>query len=75
MVTNAQFPDKLDALKPVTQLYLSIDAATKETLKAIDRPLFSDFWERFIDSIKSLRKKGQRSVFRYLYLSSSDIMY
>eukprot|EP01127_Copromyxa_protea_P005461 TRINITY_DN15390_c0_g1_i1.p1 TRINITY_DN15390_c0_g1~~TRINITY_DN15390_c0_g1_i1.p1 ORF type:complete len:687 (-),score=176.60 TRINITY_DN15390_c0_g1_i1:106-2127(-) len=64
MVTNAQFPDKLDKLCNVTQLYLSIDAATKETLKAIDRPLFSDFWERFLDSIVSLRKKGQRTVFR-----------
>jgi len=64
MVTNAQFPEKLDSLIPVTQLYLSIDAATKDTLKAIDRPLFEDFWERFIDSIKSLRKKGQRTVFR-----------
>lgn len=29
------------------QLYVSVDAATKERLKAIDRPLFADFWERF----------------------------
>lgn len=33
-------------LKPVTQLYVSVDAATPESLKAIDRPLFGDFWER-----------------------------
>jgi tRNA wybutosine-synthesizing protein 1 len=32
------------------QLYVSVDAATKESLKAIDRPLFGDFWERFIVS-------------------------
>jgi hypothetical protein len=25
---------------PITQLYVSIDAATKESLKAVDRPLF-----------------------------------
>jgi wyosine [tRNA(Phe)-imidazoG37] synthetase (radical SAM superfamily) len=25
-----------------------VDAATKESLKAVDRPLFSDFWERFL---------------------------
>lgn len=30
------------------QLYVSVDAATKESLKAIDRPLFGDFWERFL---------------------------
>jgi len=28
----------------VTQLYVSVDAATKESLKAVDRPLFADFW-------------------------------
>jgi len=64
MVTNAQFPDQLRDLHPVTQLYLSIDAATKDSLKAVDRPLFTDFWERFLSSIDELKKKGQRTVFR-----------
>jgi tRNA wybutosine-synthesizing protein 1 len=40
MVTNAQFPEAIASLIPVTQLYVSIDAATKESLKAVDRPLF-----------------------------------
>jgi tRNA wybutosine-synthesizing protein 1 len=48
LVTNAQFPECITKMDPVTQLYVSIDAATKETLKAIDRPLFKDFWERFL---------------------------
>jgi tRNA wybutosine-synthesizing protein 1 len=47
-VTNAQFPECITALEPVTQLYVSIDAATPSTLRAIDRPLFTDFWERFM---------------------------
>jgi len=64
MVTNAQFPEKIAALSPVTQLYISVDAATPESLKAIDRPLFKDYWERFIGSIDALSKKGQRTVFR-----------
>merc|ERR1719253_1980097 len=64
MVTNAQFPDKITALLPVTQLYVSIDAATKETLKEIDRPLFKDFWERFLASLDELSRKGQRTVYR-----------
>lgn len=29
LVTNAQFPEAVAALQPVTQLYMSIDAATK----------------------------------------------
>ncbi|KAJ7966747.1 S-adenosyl-L-methionine-dependent tRNA 4-demethylwyosine synthase [Quillaja saponaria] len=64
LVTNAQFPEKIKLLKPVTQLYVSVDAATKDTLKAIDRPLFGDFWERFIDSLTALRDKQQRTVYR-----------
>ncbi|OMO87572.1 Flavodoxin [Corchorus capsularis] len=64
LVTNAQFPEKIKMLKPVTQLYVSVDAATKDSLKAIDRPLFGDFWERFIDSLKALNEKYQRTVYR-----------
>ncbi|CAN0922038.1 S-adenosyl-L-methionine-dependent tRNA 4-demethylwyosine synthase [Linum grandiflorum] len=64
LVTNAQFPEKIKSLKPITQLYVSVDAATKESLKAVDRPLFGDFWERFLDSLKSLRDKQQRTVYR-----------
>ncbi|KAH6796250.1 hypothetical protein C2S51_037236 [Perilla frutescens var. frutescens] len=64
LVTNAQFPDKIKLLHPITQLYVSVDAATKDSLKAIDRPLFGDFWERFHDSLKALRDKQQRTVYR-----------
>jgi tRNA wybutosine-synthesizing protein 1 len=64
MVTNAQFPDAIERLVPVTQLYVSVDAATKDSLKAIDRPLFSDFWERFLLCLQKLRTKQQRTVYR-----------
>ena len=46
-VFSFQFPERIDQLAPVTQLYISIDAATKESLKAVDRPIFDDFWERY----------------------------
>ncbi|KAF7682718.1 S-adenosyl-L-methionine-dependent tRNA 4-demethylwyosine synthase [Astathelohania contejeani] len=64
LVTNAQFVEQLRLLKPVTQLYLSIDGANKETLKNIDRPLFKDYWERFISCVKLLKKRKERTVFR-----------
>lgn len=51
-------------LSPVTQLYVSVDASTKDSLKKIDRPLFKDFWERFLESLKELSSKGQRTVYR-----------
>ncbi|MBA0775213.1 hypothetical protein Gotri_010373 [Gossypium trilobum] len=48
----------------VTNLYVSVDAATKDSSKAIDRPLFGDFWERFIDSLTALKEKQQQTVYR-----------
>lgn len=45
------------SLVPVTQLYVSVDASTKESLKKIDRPLFRDFWPRFISSLEALSEK------------------
>jgi len=54
----------MDTLKPCTQLYISVDAPTKDELKAVDRPLFTDFWERFLTCVDMLKKKQQRTVFR-----------
>nr|CAB3267406.1 S-adenosyl-L-methionine-dependent tRNA 4-demethylwyosine synthase [Phallusia mammillata] len=70
LVTNAQFPDAIRDLLPVTQLYVSVDAATPESLKKIDRPLFNDYWPRFIQSLKSLSSKGQRTVYRLTIVKS-----
>ncbi len=63
-MTNCQFPEAIEKLKPVTQLYVSIDAPNKESLKKVDRPLFKDFWERLIGSLKALCLKKQRTVYR-----------
>ncbi len=46
----------------MTQLYISVDAANKTSLQAVDRPLFKDFWERFLSCIDVLKAKGQRTV-------------
>lgn len=70
LVTNAQFPECIERLDPVTQLYVSVDAATKDSLKAIDRPLFKDFWERFTRSLSLMRTKQQRTVYRLTLVKS-----
>ncbi|KAH7116005.1 hypothetical protein B0J11DRAFT_495307 [Dendryphion nanum] len=66
LVCNAQHPAQLAALIPVTQLYVSIDASNKESLRKIDRPLHRDFWERFCACLDILRNRRfeQRTVFR-----------
>ncbi|CAJ1064914.1 S-adenosyl-L-methionine-dependent tRNA 4-demethylwyosine synthase TYW1 [Xyrichtys novacula] len=73
LVTNAQFPQEIRSLVPVTQLYVSVDASTKDSLKKIDRPLFKDFWPRFLDSLKALGEKRQRTVYRLTLVKAWNV--
>jgi len=75
LVCNAQHPDQLAALAPVTQLYVSIDASNKDSLRKIDRPLHRDFWERFQRCLAILREKRfvQRTVFRLTLVKGFNI--
>lgn len=75
LVCNAQHPDQLATLKPVTQLYVSIDASNRESLRKIDRPLHRDFWERFNRCLDILRQRRfeQRTVFRLTLVKGFNI--
>lgn len=64
LVTNGQYPEQIRDLKPVTQLYVSVDAPNKELLKEIDVPLFDDFYERLLSSLDYLAAKKQRTTVR-----------
>ena len=75
LVCNAQHPQQLRDLHRVTQLYVSIDASNKESLRKIDRPLHRDFWERFNDCLEILREKRfvQRTVFRLTLVKGFNV--
>ena len=75
LVCNAQHPDQLERLKRVTQLYVSIDASNRESLRRIDRPLHRDFWERFQKCLEILREKRfvQRTVFRLTLVKGFNV--
>ncbi|GMM55880.1 putative tRNA 4-demethylwyosine synthase [Maudiozyma humilis] len=66
LVCNAQHPESLRSLGKVTQLYVSIDASTKDELRKVDRPLYKDFWERMMECLDIIRttQSHQRTVFR-----------
>ncbi|MCJ1436498.1 hypothetical protein MMC27_005877 [Xylographa pallens] len=75
LVCNAQHPAPLAALAPVTQLYVSIDASNRDSLRAIDRPLHRDFWERFTACLDILRaaRFRMRTVFRLTLVKGFNI--
>ncbi|KAI4172077.1 MAG: hypothetical protein LQ343_003824 [Gyalolechia ehrenbergii] len=75
LVCNAQHPEQLAALDRVTQLYVSIDASNKESLRKVDRPLHRDFWERFLKCLDILRERRfqMRTVFRLTLVKGFNI--
>ncbi|KAG7138631.1 S-adenosyl-L-methionine-dependent tRNA 4-demethylwyosine synthase like protein [Verticillium longisporum] len=56
-------------------LYVSIDAADKESLRRIDRPLHRDFWERFMRCLDILRERRlkQRTVYRLTLVKGFNV--
>lgn len=70
LVTNAQYPEQIRSLKPITQLYISLDAPNKELLKEVDLPLFDDYWERLLESLEVLSEKKQRTCIRLTLIKS-----
>jgi len=71
LVTNGQFPDELEKVERVTQLYCSVDAPTEEQLNAIGKPLFKDAFARLEQSLDILRTKRDtmRTVCRMTLLN------
>lgn len=68
LVTNAQYPEQIKNLGMVAQLYLSLDAPTKQLLKEVDLPLFNDYWERLNKSIEYLPEKKCRTCIRLTHV-------
>ncbi|MBI5797314.1 4-demethylwyosine synthase TYW1 [Candidatus Woesearchaeota archaeon] len=73
LVTNAQYPEQIRDLEPVTQLYISLDAPTKELLKQVDVPLFKDYWERLQQSLEFMAQKKQRTCIRMTLVKEENM--
>ncbi|MAF51236.1 MAG: 4-demethylwyosine synthase TYW1 [Nanoarchaeota archaeon] len=75
LVTNAQYPEQIKNLEPVTQLYISLDAPIKDLLENIDVPLFRDYWERLNKSLDYLAEKKQRTCIRLTMIKNINMKY
>jgi len=70
LVTNGQYPEQVRDLNPITQLYISVDAPDKDSLKEIDKPLFEDYWERLNKALDYMKEKKQRTTIRLTLVRS-----
>jgi len=68
LVTNGQEPDMIQRLQDEdalpTQLYLSTNAADYESFMNINRPRYSDSWERWNRTLDMLKELDTRTVLR-----------
>ncbi len=64
LVTNGQFPEHLKGMTEPYQMYLSLDAPTKDLYRKLDAPLFKDFWERFEKTVEIMSTMGCRKAVR-----------
>ncbi|HET8719931.1 MAG TPA: 4-demethylwyosine synthase TYW1, partial [Candidatus Nitrosotenuis sp.] len=68
LVTNGQEPQVLQRLQDEdalpTQVYLSTNAADYESFMKINKPRYSDSWERWNESLEMLSKLDTRTVLR-----------
>lgn len=46
---------------------VSIDASNEQQLKKIDRPLFADYWPRFLECLKELGRKVRLVLCAIMY--------
>ena len=64
LVTNAQYPEQIKNLRPITQLYISLDSPNEGLYKTIGVPLFKDYWERLNKSLEYFSKRFDRRCIR-----------
>ena len=56
LVTNGQLPEVLAKISPPTQLYISVSAPNEELFNAVDKPMYTDGWQRLLKSLDLLRQ-------------------
>ncbi|MEM4364058.1 MAG: 4-demethylwyosine synthase TYW1 [Candidatus Diapherotrites archaeon] len=69
LVTNAQKTDVFEKMATnddflPTQLYVSVDAYDEQTFKKVNRSVYSDGWQRLLNSLKVISELKTRKVMR-----------
>ncbi len=71
IVSNGMNPQMIKKINP-TQLYLSLDAPTKEKHREINQPMTENSWEKLKESLSYLRNKD-RSVLRITAIKGKNM--
>lgn len=72
LVTNGMLPKVLEKINMPTQLYVSVDAPTKEIYKKVDRPVTGK-WENLLKTLKLLPNMDTRTVLRFTLIRNLNM--
>jgi tRNA wybutosine-synthesizing protein 1 len=64
LVTNGQYPERLEGMEEPTNLYISLDAPDRDTYRKIDRPSLPGYWERLMESLELMNSFSSTRVLR-----------
>jgi tRNA wybutosine-synthesizing protein 1 len=75
VVTNGMEPKVLKNIEPPTQLYLSVDAPSKELFEKIDQSILKDGWDRLNQSLIILNdlNKTTRTAIRFTLIKGLNM--
>lgn len=74
VVTNGTYPEAIENLQPVTQIYLSVDSPNEELAKQVGKPLFTDSWQRFQRSVKAISNIKSRTAIRITAIKNLNMV-
>lgn len=77
VVTNGQLPEILEKIESPTQLYISLNAYNQKLYNKIHNPSRKDAYERFLQSLKILKKlkKKTRTALRLTLIKNINMKY
>jgi tRNA wybutosine-synthesizing protein 1 len=73
LVTNGQYPERLDGIEEPTNLYISLDAPDNATYRKLDRPILTDHWKRLMNSLELMKSFSCRRVIRLTMVKGWNI--
>jgi tRNA wybutosine-synthesizing protein 1 len=75
VVTNGQEPEMMAKLasSPPTQLYLSVNAPNQMLFEMVNRPVYTDGWERFLGSLEIFSRMKTRKIMRMTMIKGMNM--
>ena len=74
VVSNGLEPEKIRNIEPPTQLYISLDAPTKDLFFQIDKTIIKNGWDKLMKSLDYLAEKKEKTAIRITLIKGMNMV-